>query len=133
MMEMRKLKSYDDSGKIHFVDIQHPDFEIDYPQLNWQDLNARIHAMLLDGQLVTGLDATYHAWDQVGKGWVYAPLRWPVIKWFADLAYVLFAKHRYRISYLLTGQKRCTQCIPMSINEESTASSGNEKGKSNGI
>ncbi len=132
MLEMRKLKFYDVGGKIHFVDIQHPDFETDYPKLDWQALNARIHGMLENGQMVTGLDATYHAWDQVGKGWVYAPLRWPVIKWFADLIYLFFAKYRYRISYLLTGQKRCTQCIPMSINQQPTATDV-KQGNSNDI
>jgi predicted DCC family thiol-disulfide oxidoreductase YuxK len=37
-------------------------------------------------------------------------LRWPIISWFADRAYNFFARHRYTISYLLTGQKRGKQC-----------------------
>lgn len=110
LMEMDKLKQLDKQESIAFVDIQHPSFSASYPHLDWQSLNARIHGYLQDGRLISGLDVTYLAWKLVGKGWVYAPLRWPVIRWFADIAYNVFAKHRYRISYLLTGKKRCVPC-----------------------
>ena len=56
--------------------------------------------------MVTGLDATHAAWQAVGRGWLYAPLRWPVIRIVADMAYNLFARNRYTISYLLTGRRR---------------------------
>lgn len=110
LMEMNKLKQLDKDHQITFVDIQQATFALSYPQLDWQALNARIHGYLPDGTLVSGLDVTYLAWKLVGKGWVYAPLRWPVISWFADRAYNIFATHRYRISYLLTGKKRCVPC-----------------------
>jgi len=110
LFEMRKLKRFDHLKNITFVDIQEPSFSTHYPQLDWRALNARIHGYLPDGSLISGLDVTYLAWKLVGKGWVYAPLRWPVVSWFADIAYNIFAKHRYRISYLLTGKKRCVPC-----------------------
>lgn len=110
LLEMRKLKQLDKQQKIIFIDIQGPCFSADYPHLDWQALNARIHGYLQDGSLISGLDVTYLAWKLVGKGWVYAPLRWPGIRWLADITYNLFAKHRYRISYLLTGKKRCIPC-----------------------
>ncbi|MCU7553740.1 DUF393 domain-containing protein [Alteromonas sp. ASW11-19] len=104
--EMRHLQKYDTQGVIRFEDIQSPAFSDRFPALDWQALNARIHVQMPDGSLVTGLDATYQAWHAVGKGWLYAPLRWPVIRPLADLAYNFFARHRYRISYLLTGKRR---------------------------
>ncbi|WP_339720853.1 DUF393 domain-containing protein [uncultured Paraglaciecola sp.] len=110
LLEINKLKQLDVQQNITFVDIQKPSFSADYPQLDWQALNARIHGYLQDGSLISGLDVTYLAWKLVGKGWVYAPLRWPVIRWFADSAYNLFAKNRYRISYLLTAKKPCVPC-----------------------
>lgn len=112
MLEMRKLKSLDVDQAISFINIQHPSFAQQYPHLDWQKLNARIHVQLENGQLVDGLDATYLAWKSVGRGWVYAPLCWPVIRWFADHLYRFFARYRYQISYLLTGKKRCSQCSP---------------------
>lgn len=110
LLEMNKLKGLDKQKNITFINIQESSFSDNYPHLNWQALNARIHGYLRDGSLISGLDVTYLAWKLVGRGWVYAPLRWPVLSWFADIAYTLFAKHRYRISYLLTGKKRCIPC-----------------------
>ncbi len=109
-MEMRKLAQLDQHGKLHFEDIQQSDFKQRFPDLNWANLNARIHVMQSDGVIVTGLDATYLAWKAVGKGWVYAPTRWPVIRWFADLCYRFFAKYRLQLSFILTGKKRCEAC-----------------------
>tara|TARA_R110001599_G_scaffold170573_1_gene360866 strand:+ start:83 stop:451 length:369 start_codon:yes stop_codon:yes gene_type:complete len=105
--EMDKLKAYDHKQNLDFEDIQALDFKDRFPSLNWQDLNKRIYGQLPDGSLITGLDVTYLAWKSVGKGWLYAPLRWPVIRWFADAFYLFFARYRYTISYLLTGKKRC--------------------------
>jgi predicted DCC family thiol-disulfide oxidoreductase YuxK len=117
LTEMNKLEELDKKGALAFVDIQSSLFSDSYPHLSWQQLDARIHGQLPDGRLLSGLDVTYLAWKLVGKGWVYAPLRWPIIAWFADGCYVFFARHRYRISYLLTGKKRlsatepCESCI----------------------
>lgn len=108
--EMRHLKKNDSENKIALVDITSACFPVDYPHLDKQTLNDRIHGLLADGQMISGLDVTYKAWDLVGKGWIYAPLRWPLIRPLADVCYTLFAKHRYRISFLLTGKRRCKPC-----------------------
>jgi predicted DCC family thiol-disulfide oxidoreductase YuxK len=34
-----------------------------------------LHALDNEGNLLLGLDAAYRAWQLVGKGWLYAPLR----------------------------------------------------------
>jgi predicted DCC family thiol-disulfide oxidoreductase YuxK len=110
-MEIKHLKKIDLQNNLTFVDIMASDFSEHYPQLDWQALDDRIHGMCEDGTLLIGLDATHRAWSEVGKGWVYAPLRWPVIRFFADKAYILFAKNRHKISYWVTGKKRCeTDC-----------------------
>ncbi len=109
-IEMRHLKKRNQEGRLAFEDIMATDFTARYPSLDWQALNDRIHAMKNDGSLVVGLDATHQAWRLVGRGWLYAPLRWPLIRPVADWLYVKFARHRYTVSYWLTGQKRCAQC-----------------------
>lgn len=112
--EMSKLRKLDKAQKLAFEDIQQADFSARYPGLDWHALNFKIHALQADGNLLQGLDATHQAWKLVGHGWLYAPLRWPIISWFADRAYLFFARNRYQISYWLTGQKRCdsNQCNP---------------------
>ncbi|MDB2331683.1 DUF393 domain-containing protein [Alteromonas sp.] len=119
MAEMRHLKKRDKADSLTLVDIQDPGFSAEYPNLDYDALNARIHAMLPNGEIITGLDVTHQAWKAVGVGWLYAPLRWPVIRIFADWFYTVFARHRYTISYLLTGKKRsCARCIPGEPNDK---------------
>ena len=45
----------------------------------------------------------------VKKKWLML-LRLPVVRWFSDIGYLVFARYRYDISYLLTGQRRCEPC-----------------------
>lgn len=105
--EMSHLMKRDKRQLIIFEDISLPTFSQRFPHLSIGDLNARIHAQLEDGAMITGLDALHKAWSLVGVRWLYAPLRLPIIRWFADRLYLLFAKHRYKMSYWLTGKKRC--------------------------
>ena len=110
-IEMNHLKKHNTQDKLAFVDINQASFTQQYAHLDYDALNARIHGMLEDGSMLIGLDATHKAWSLVGKGWLYAPLRWPFIRFFADKAYLVFARNRYKISYWLTGKKRCeTNC-----------------------
>ena len=60
-IEMNKLKQLDKQKKIKFVDIQEASFFVDYPHLDWQTLDARIHGYLADGSMISGLDVTYLA------------------------------------------------------------------------
>lgn len=109
-LEINKLKQLDEDNQLGFVDINQADFSESYPELDWQTLDARIHGQLQDGSMINGLDVTYLAWKLVGKGWVYAPLRWPVISWFADKAYNLFARYRKPISSFVMDRKKVDYC-----------------------
>lgn len=106
-IEINHLKKRNHAGVLCFEDIMAADFRHRFPELNWDELNERIHARYADGRLITGLDVTHAAWSAVGVKWLYAPLRWPLIKWFADKFYLVFARHRYRIAFWLTGRKPC--------------------------
>ncbi|MCV5638693.1 DCC1-like thiol-disulfide oxidoreductase family protein, partial [Escherichia coli] len=78
-----------------------------YPQIDPDRANTILHALDNHGNLLLGLDVTYRAWQLVGRGWLYAPLRWQLIRPVADWLYLRFAQNRYRISYWLTGTSRC--------------------------
>ena len=108
--EMRHLYSLDRASKISYEDIYAADFSARFPQIDQQAADRLLHGQLADGQLIYGLDVTYQAWVLVGKRKWVAILRWPIIKPIADLTYLFFAKHRSRISKLLTGQSRCDAC-----------------------
>ncbi len=105
--EISHLKKRNYNDVIAFVDINAAEFSQTYPDMDWDALNERIHAIDESGEVYIGLDATHKAWSLVGFPWLYASLRWPIIRFFADKAYLLFARNRYKISYWLTGKERC--------------------------
>ncbi len=108
--EMRHLNSLDIAGKIAYENIYAADFGARFPHIDQQEADRILHGQLANGELIFGLDVTYQAWALVGKRRWVAMLRWPVIKQVADISYLFFAKHRHRISRLLTGQERCDAC-----------------------
>ncbi|MGR4989930.1 thiol-disulfide oxidoreductase DCC family protein [Vibrio rotiferianus] len=104
--EMEALKQRDAEQQIKIINI-YSDAFADYPQIDPEQANTILHALNQKGELLLGLDVTHRAWQLVGRGWLYAPLRWRIVKPVADWLYLKFAKNRYRVSYLLTGKSRC--------------------------
>ncbi|WP_199481762.1 thiol-disulfide oxidoreductase DCC family protein [Vibrio owensii] len=104
--EMKALKQRDAKQHIITVDIYSEAFTA-YPQIDPEQANTILHALNDKGELLLGLDVTHRAWQLVGRGWLYAPLRWRAVKPVADWLYLKFAKNRYRVSYWLTGTSRC--------------------------
>ncbi len=108
--EMKMLQDFDLEGKLIFEDIHAKDFELRYPKIDPVKADKILHGLYEDGSMIYGLDVTYQAWRTVGRKPWLALLRWPIIRWFADIAYRFFAQNRYSISWILTGQKRCSAC-----------------------
>ena len=104
---MQKLSQLDRHRHLRLVDLHQPHFVRDYPHIDRDAAMAVLHGELPDGSLLTGLDASHRAWSLVGRGWLTAPLRWPLARPLADACYRLFARHRYRVSLWLTGRARC--------------------------
>lgn len=107
---MRHLKRRDTQQRIRFESIWDADFATRYPHIDAVKANQILHGQLADGRVIYGLDVTHQAWRLAGRGWLTAPLRWPIIRWFADKAYLGFAKHRHRLARLITGAERCQSC-----------------------
>lgn len=108
--EMRHLKRLDKHQNMAFEDINAGDFNQRYPQVSFTRANQILHGMNADGEMLYGLDVTHAAWSLVGRGWLTAPLRWPLIRWLADKGYLFFARNRNSISKMLTGKSRCDVC-----------------------
>lgn len=117
--EMRQLKQRDQANTIELIDLHSEQFSPYAGRIDALAANQILHGLTADNQLLLGLDVTHRAWSLVGRGWMTAPLRWPLIRWFADHCYRFFARHRARIAYMLTGEKECQQC---SIEPNSTSS-----------
>lgn len=109
-VEINQLRTYDSNNQLSFEDIHAPDFVKRYPYIDQVKANRILHGQLNDGEMIYGLDVTCLAWKTVGKHRWLSILRWPVIRWFADLAYLFFARHRNSISSLLSGKNKVTNC-----------------------
>jgi predicted DCC family thiol-disulfide oxidoreductase YuxK len=110
LTEMRQLKTLDGAGHLAFADLHAPDFIERFPYIDRQKACRILHGQLDTGELLLGLDVTCLAWSLAGRHKWLALLRWPIIKPIADAAYLLFARYRYSISWLLTGKSRCKSC-----------------------
>lgn len=108
--EMQHLHRLDLQSKLGFENIYAKDFTVRFPHIDQQQADRRLHGQAADGTMLFGLDVTYQAWALVGKRQWVAVLRWPVVKQLADIGYLFFARYRYSISRLVTGQSRCESC-----------------------
>lgn len=115
--EMDLLKELDSKDSLAFEDIHAEDFASRFPTIDPVAADRVLHGLYEDGSMVFGLDVTHHAWRAVGKKPWIAVLRWPVVRWFADIGYRIFANNRYSISWLLTGKKRCEPCAKNSSSQ----------------
>ena len=106
-MEMQQLVKHDQAKQIKLIDLHEPFFAQNYPHINIDHAMNMLHAETESGKMLYGLDVTCHAWKLVGKHKWLAILRWPIIKQISDSLYLFFAKHRNKISYLLTGKRSC--------------------------
>ncbi|HET8817415.1 MAG TPA: DUF393 domain-containing protein [Pseudidiomarina sp.] len=108
--EMRQLRKRDPDHRIQIEDILADDFPQRFPQIDPVQADRMLHGQLADGTVIYGLDVTHKAWSLVGRGWLTAPLRWPLIRVLTDWIYLWFARHRNTISRVLTGNERCSRC-----------------------
>jgi len=109
--EMDALRALDKAQRIRFEDLNASDFSERFPYINIHKANRILHGESADGRVLLGLDVTCTAWALVGRGQWLAILRWPFIRLLADFGYRVFARYRYTISFLLTGERRCDICV----------------------
>lgn len=99
--EMLSLKRQDRNNQLHLVDLHNDNVAEQYPSINVVQAIKILHG-LESGKLLLGLEVTHRAWTIVGKGYWVAPLNWPIIKPVAQRAYMLFARHRQKISNVVS-------------------------------
>ena len=105
--EMKQLSEFDTEGKLLLEDINAHDFQQRFPHIDPVEADRILHGQYASGEMIYGLDVTQQAWELVGRHSWLKLLRLPVIRWFADIGYLLFARYRSQISYLLTGSSQC--------------------------
>lgn len=94
-------------GRLVMEDISAAGFDPGRYGLKPGDVMARIHAVLPDGRVVTGMEVFRSAYGAVGWGWALAPTGWPVVRPIVDRMYGWFARNRGRLAGRLCGDGRC--------------------------
>lgn len=92
--EVRFLRKRDKRDRIVFEDIADPAFDPTKYGLTAADVEGKMHGVLPDGTVVTGVEVFRRAYRAIGYGWLVAPTGWPVLRWVFDGLYWCFAKIR---------------------------------------
>lgn len=54
----------------------------------------RIHAVMNNGEVISGVRVFREAYERVGLGWIYSVTRIPLIGKYAEIIYNFWAKYR---------------------------------------
>lgn len=64
-----------------------------------ETLLGTLHLKKAGSGFLVGMDANVAAWGHTRYGWLWRPLRWPVIRNITDVFYNRWARWRYRRLY----------------------------------
>jgi len=94
--EVRVVTRQDKHGAVEPVDITAPGFDAEALGLTQAAVHSRMHAILPDGSVVTGMEAFRRIYVAIGMGWLWRWTGWPILRPVFDLLYANFAKIRPR-------------------------------------
>ncbi len=101
--ETNFLKAKDKFGSIKFVDISSSDYDpINYQNISFEKAMSNLHGILNNGNIIKGLDVLAYSYQLIGLGWVYFPVKIPIISNLLKIFYSFWAKYRLKI----TGRNR---------------------------
>ena len=102
------LKGRDKSGNIKFVDINSDNYDpTNYQNISYKKAMSNLHGILHNGNLIQGLDVLAYAYQLVGLGWVYFPIKIPIISSLLKIFYSFWAKYRLKITGRNTLETLC--------------------------
>lgn len=97
-LEMDHLRERCSDGRLVFVDIAAPGFDMAAVGVGRAALMAEIHGRCADGRLLRGLPVLRLAYAAAGLGGWLAPTGWRALQPAADAGYRWFARHRQALS-----------------------------------
>ena len=83
-------------GLVELIDIAAPGFDPSPFNRTIDQLMAAMHGRLHDGTMISGVSVFRETYAALGRGWMLGWTAWPGFRWFADKAYVFFAKMRHK-------------------------------------
>ena len=96
--EIVLLEKYDKHKEIQFEDITLDNFSERFTHIDSTKADAIIHGQLPNGEVITGMDVTFLAWEIVNRNKWLRLFKLPLIRTVTDWSYLIFAKHRKKIT-----------------------------------
>ena len=112
LRETNFLKKKDVLNKINFVDVNNDDYDsILFKDISYPEAMSNLHGILKSGHIIKGLDVLAYAYELIGLGWVYYPLKIQFLAPVLKLVYQYWAKYRLKITGRSNIEKLCsTEC-----------------------
>lgn len=99
-----------ETSPVEFVDIASPDYDAAaHGGVSFETAMLRIHAIMPDGEIVSGIDVFRRVYDALGMGWMYAWTQLPVVGQAAAAVYDMWAERRLA----LTGRPALEEVMKM--------------------
>ena len=97
--ETNFLKDRDKFEQINFVDINCKDYDPkNYQNISFEKAMSNLHGILNNGNIIKGLDVLAYSYQLIGLGWIYFPIRIPIISNLLKIIYGFWAKYRLQIT-----------------------------------
>jgi len=95
MHEVRFLQKRDKEKLVKFTDICALDYDpASNGHVTYEEGMKKIHAVMADGKVISGLEVFEKVYDAVGLGWVYSFSKIPFLFRFGEKVYDYWAKKR---------------------------------------
>jgi predicted DCC family thiol-disulfide oxidoreductase YuxK len=107
MREINMLRRWDRRQRIRFTDIAAPEFNAESVSHKYDDLMARIHGRLPNGEWIEGVEVFRRLYAAVGFGPIAWLTRLPGVSQLLDFSYRLFARNRLK----WTGRCDANGCV----------------------
>ncbi len=101
LKETNFLKKKDIYKQILFVDISSEYNPSQFNNISYKEAMKNLHGIINNGEIILGVDVLAYAYELVGIGWLYYPVKIPLISQLIKLVYKYWAKYRLN----LTGRK----------------------------
>ena len=109
LRETNFLKKKDVLSKINFVDINDDEYNPSfYKEISYADAMSNLHGILANGNIIKGLDVLAYAYELIGLGWVYYPLKVQFLAPVLRLIYKYWAKYRLKFTGRSNIEKLCS-------------------------
>ena len=98
LRETNFLKKKDTKKLINFVDISINYFPKNFKNISYKQAMENLHGILGSGEIIVGVDVLAYSYELVGLGWIYFPIKLPIISNFIRFLYKYWARYRLKLT-----------------------------------